>query len=69
MTGLDGTPMPSFADVVKPEDAWDLVHYLRTLQYNNASPELALWESTPEGKAIVAAKQVRNTYTGSGVNP
>ena len=69
MTGLDGTPMPSFADVVKPEEAWDLVHYLRTLQYNNPSPELALWESTPEGKAIVAAKRVRNTNTGSGVSP
>jgi cytochrome c oxidase cbb3-type subunit 2 len=69
MTGLDGTPMPSFADVVKPEDAWDLVHYLRTLQVNSKSPELALWESTPEGKAIVEAKRVRNTYTGSGVTP
>ena len=69
MTGLDGTPMPSFADVVKPEDAWDLVHYLRTLQYNNPSPELTLWESTPEGKAIVAAKRVENTNTGSGVKP
>src|SRR5579863_2008526 len=69
MSGVDGTPMPSFADVIKPEDAWDLVHYLRTLQYNNPSPELALWMSTPEGKAIVMAKHVRNTYTGSGVNP
>jgi mono/diheme cytochrome c family protein len=69
MTGLDGTPMPSFADVVKPEEAWDLVHYLRTLQYNNPSPELALWESTPEGKAIVEAKHVQNTNTGSGVQP
>jgi mono/diheme cytochrome c family protein len=69
MTGLDGTPMPSFADVVKPEEAWDLVHYLRTLQVNNASPELTLWESTAEGKAIVSAKRVRNTYTGSGIIP
>ncbi len=69
MTGLDGTPMPSFADVVKPEEAWDLVHYLRTLQVNNASPELALWQSTPEGKAIVTAKKVRNTNTGSGITP
>jgi mono/diheme cytochrome c family protein len=69
MTGVDGTPMPSFADVVKPDEAWDLVHYLRTLQYNSPSPELALWESTPEGKAIVKAKRVRNTNTGSGVNP
>lgn len=32
MTGLDGTPMPSFADNIKPDEAWDLVLYLRTLQ-------------------------------------
>ena len=31
MTGLDGTPMPSFADNIKPDEAWDLVFYLRTL--------------------------------------
>jgi len=31
MTGLDGTPMPSFADHIKPDEAWDLVFYLRTL--------------------------------------
>jgi len=69
MTGLDGTPMPSFADVIKPEDAWDLVHFLRTLQYNNKSPELTLWLSTKEGAEIVNAKKVENTYTGSGVKP
>jgi cytochrome c oxidase cbb3-type subunit 2 len=69
MTGLDGTPMPSFADVIKPEDAWDLVHFLRTLQYNNKSPELSLWLSTKEGAEIVNAKKVENTYTGSGVKP
>jgi mono/diheme cytochrome c family protein len=32
MTGLDGTPMPSFGDNIKPDEAWDLVFYLRTLQ-------------------------------------
>ena len=32
MTGLDGSPMPSFADNVKPDEAWALVMYLRTLQ-------------------------------------
>src|ERR1700730_199211 len=32
MSGLDGTPMPSFVDNVKPDEAWDLVYYLRTLQ-------------------------------------
>jgi len=36
MTGLDGTPMPSFADNVKPDEAWDLVFYLRTLQPMNS---------------------------------
>jgi cytochrome c oxidase cbb3-type subunit 2 len=32
MTGLNGTPMPSFAGTVSPEDTWHLVHYLRTLR-------------------------------------
>ena len=32
MTGLDGTPMPSFSDNIKPDEAWDLVFYLRTLE-------------------------------------
>jgi len=39
ITGLDGTPMPSFADVIQPNDAWDLVHYLRTLQTKRHSKE------------------------------
>jgi cytochrome c oxidase cbb3-type subunit 2 len=69
MTGVDGTPMPSFADVVKPDDAWDLVHYLRTLQISHKSPELAVWEGTQEGAAIVKAERVRNTYTGNPIHP
>ena len=32
MTGLDGTPMPSWSDNIKPDEAWALVLYLRTLQ-------------------------------------
>lgn len=39
MTGVDGTPMPSFADTISPADAWDLVHFLRTLQVKRHSPE------------------------------
>ena len=35
MTGLDGSPMPSFSDNVKPDEAWELVMYLRTLQPDN----------------------------------
>jgi len=39
MTGVDGTPMPSFADVIQPNDAWDLVHFLRTMQVHRHSRE------------------------------
>ena len=41
MTGLDGTPMPSFADNIKPDEAWDLVFYLRSLM-PEASKEKAM---------------------------
>lgn len=36
MTGLDGTPMPSFADNIKPDEAWDLVFYLRTFMHEKS---------------------------------
>jgi len=32
MTGLTGSPMPSYDGQVSPEDAWNLVHYLQTLR-------------------------------------
>jgi cytochrome c oxidase cbb3-type subunit 2 len=66
MTGVDGTPMPSFADVVKPEEGWDLVHFLRTLQLTLKSPELAMWGSTKEGAEQIAARKAHGTPTGSG---
>ena len=44
MTGLDGTPMPSFADDIKPSEGWDLVHFLRTLQPLD-TPELVMWRA------------------------
>lgn len=44
MTGLDGTPMPSFADNLKPAEAWDLVHFLRTLQPLR-TPEAMAWKT------------------------
>lgn len=43
MTGLDGTPMPSFIDNLQPNEAWDLVHFLRTLQPVR-SPEALTWQ-------------------------
>lgn len=31
MTGLDGTPMPSFAEAMNADQKWDVVHYIRSL--------------------------------------
>ena len=31
-TGMDGTPMPSYADTLPEEDRWALAHYVRALQ-------------------------------------
>lgn len=31
MTGLSGTPMPSFSRAIQGDDAWDLVHYIQSL--------------------------------------
>lgn len=30
-TGLDGSPMPSYAAEAKPKEIWDLVHYIKSL--------------------------------------
>jgi len=62
MTGLDGTPMPSFADNVKPDEAWDLVLYLRTLQPMNTkekliAKQLGLKPIDPNAPAPAAAPQ------------
>lgn len=31
VTGLAGTPMPSYADALEPDQVWDLVHYVLSL--------------------------------------
>lgn len=41
MTGLNGTPMPSFASQISPADAWDLAHFIWSLgpsQPNHPQP-------------------------------
>lgn len=45
MTGVDGTPMPSFADQLQPNDAWDVVHFLRTLQVHRHSKEIEVFKA------------------------
>lgn len=75
MTGVDGTPMPSFNDVIKPADAWDLVHYLRTLQKTRKSKENEVLKAAggkllppkpEEKKPEEPAKEPENKGAGSG---
>jgi len=40
ITGLDGTPMPSFASATTPDQRWDVVHYLRSLSSHATHAQL-----------------------------
>jgi mono/diheme cytochrome c family protein len=42
MTGLDGTPMPSFASATNTEQRWDVVHYIRSLSAHKAHSKLKI---------------------------
>jgi mono/diheme cytochrome c family protein len=73
ITGVDGTPMPSFADVIQPNDAWDLVHFLRTLQVNRHSKENDVLKAAGgkippyvEKQAEAPAVQPENKPAGGG---
>ena len=50
MTGLDGTPMPSFADALKPGQAWDIAHYVDTLRTVKGNAAKASIEPKAEPK-------------------
>jgi hypothetical protein len=65
MTGLDGTPMPSFADNIQPNDAWDLVHFLRTLQVHRHSKENNVLKAA-DGKIPAYVEKSQAPASGSG---
>ena len=65
MTGLDGTPMPSFADQIRPADAWDLVHFLRTLQVRHHSKENDVLKAAG-GKIPAYVEKSQAPASGSG---
>jgi mono/diheme cytochrome c family protein len=46
VTGLDGTPMPSFTDTLKPDQIWDIVHFVKTLANGR---KVQLSQSEPKG--------------------
>jgi mono/diheme cytochrome c family protein len=53
MTGMDGSPMPSYAEKLSSDQAWDLVHYVRTLQVVHKSKESSVLAAAGEQKSIL----------------
>lgn len=47
VTGLDGTPMPSFAAALNADQRWDVVHYIRSLSAHKMHAKLKI---EPVGK-------------------
>lgn len=42
VTGLDGTPMPSFASAMTADQRWDVVHYIRSLSGHRTHEKLKI---------------------------
>jgi len=71
LTGLDGTPMPSYNGAVPVEDAWQLAHYIRSLQVQAefsdriraartdgplpADPADPAWGKAPQARVLLSA--------------
>jgi mono/diheme cytochrome c family protein len=51
MTGLAGTPMPTFADSLSPADAWDLTHFIQSLSPGYAKNMVATAANGNTGSA------------------
>jgi mono/diheme cytochrome c family protein len=47
VTGLDGTPMPSFATAMTADQRWDVVHYIRSLHTNKKHSDI---KQEPQGQ-------------------
>jgi mono/diheme cytochrome c family protein len=42
VTGLDGTPMPSFGSAMNADQRWDVVHYIRSLSDHKAHAKVKI---------------------------
>ena len=47
VTGLDGTPMPSFEAAMTADQRWDVVHYIRSLSSSKSHSKLKAEVKTP----------------------
>jgi len=58
-TGLDGTPMPSYADSLGEEERWALAHYVKSLQTTEE----------PSANIVLRASRVSGELPGGSADP
>ncbi len=71
-TGINGTPMPTFANAIKEDDRWALAYYVKSIQFkpsdNNILEALPLegeLPSTPDDNAWGNASEIDVWLTGN----
>ena len=62
-TGMDGTPMPTYADSVTPEAAWDRAHYVVSLR---APKEATPSDALAAGEQVIEQRQCRGCHVIGG---
>lgn len=64
MTGVGGTPMPSFAGQLAPDEVWDIVHYVQSLRVEAHLSELIAAGLKEEDRAA-ALRRIWALLSGS----
>ena len=62
-TGMDGTPMPGYADAIKPEEVWDLAHFVVSLRAPKEAPPS---DPVAYGHRVIEEKQCRGCHVIEG---
>ena len=65
VTGLDGTPMPSYAGALTEEEVWDIVAFVRSLVGDTSSPRISA-RDVAEARAFVEAQQRQASHAVVG---
>lgn len=65
-TGLNGTPMPAYADVLEPEDRWHLVNYIESMSPSR-DPEYASLMLVPRIDEELDLEQSEELFAGAPV--
>jgi cytochrome c oxidase cbb3-type subunit 2 len=62
-TGMDGTPMPGYVDTMKPDEVWDLAHYVLSLRAPKEAPPA---DALAYGHRVIEEKQCTGCHVIEG---